>query len=132
MSGSIQYLNTDLDLKSSNDLSGLTAALESSGVFPLHVECGEDGNWHGTFETDIHFEEPEQTIAVMLSALESLAPSCREAWEQCFLRELNVGYDCGDKPWAFNQGLSKELLGRMANAGTSLRVTLYSPSTDTS
>ncbi len=40
-------------------------------------------------------------------------------------REFNIGYDCGAEPWAFNQGLSAHLLGRMATAGASLRVTIY-------
>jgi hypothetical protein len=38
---------------------------------------------------------------------------------------FNIGYDCGAEPWAFNQGLTAELLGRMAATGASLRITLY-------
>jgi len=37
----------------------------------------------------------------------------------------SFGYDCGLDPWGFNQGLSPKLLGRMAAAVASLRVTLY-------
>ena len=41
------------------------------------------------------------------------------------LREFNIGYDCGEEPWAFNQGLSAETLRRVAAVKASLRWTLY-------
>ena len=50
MDGTICYLNTDLDLTSSDDLTALAAVFESRGVFPLHVTRGEDGLWYATFE----------------------------------------------------------------------------------
>jgi len=125
MDGTIQYLNTDLDLRSRDDLSSLTSALESRGVSALHSAMGDDGLWHGTFETDESFDEPDANIAAMLDAIESLASELRATWFRCELREFNIGYDCGDQPWAFNQGLRSEILGRMAAAGASLRFTLY-------
>jgi hypothetical protein len=61
----------------------------------------------------------------MLAVVEALDPPLRSVWAGCSRREFNVGYDCGLEPWAFSQGLSAEILGRMASAGASLRVTLY-------
>ncbi len=61
----------------------------------------------------------------MQAVIESLVPPLRSVWAGCSQREFNIGYDCGLEPWAFNQGLSADLLGRMAKAGASLRVTLY-------
>jgi hypothetical protein len=69
--------------------------------------------------------EPEPNIATVLAAVESLAPPLRAVWSGCSLREFNIGYDCGREPWAFNQGLSAEVLGRIAAVGASLRWTLY-------
>jgi hypothetical protein len=123
--GVISYLNTDLDLTSADDLTALAAAFEAAGVPPLHVTKGEDGRWYACFETDEQHTEPAPNIAAMLAAVESLAPPLRSDWAGCSRREFNIGYDCGLEPWAFNQGLSADLLGRMAAAGTSLRVTLY-------
>ncbi len=125
MDGDITYLNTDLDLVSAEDLTALGAAFEAAGVPPMHVTRGEDGLWYARFETDEQYTEPESNIAAMLTSVEALAPSLRSAWAGCSLREFNIGYDCGLRPWAFNQGLSAALLGRMAAAGVSLRVTLY-------
>lgn len=125
MDNTICYLNTDLDLISAVDLSALAAALETCGVFPLHVSRVDDGQWRATFETKRQFTEPESNIAAMLTAVESLTKSMRAAWAACKLRDFNIGYDCGVQPWAFNQGLSSELLWRMAKAGASMRITLY-------
>lgn len=125
MHGITRYLNTDLDLTSPDDLTKLASAFEAAGVFPLHVTRGENGLWYATFETDEQYAEPEPNIAAMLVVVEGLAPTLKSVWAGCSLREFNIGYDCGLEPWAFNQGLSPELLGRMATAGASLRLTLY-------
>jgi hypothetical protein len=81
--------------------------------------------WHATFETSAELAEPEPTIAAMLAIVESWPRPLRSVWDRCTRRELNIGYECGAEPWAFNQALPAELLGRMAAAGASLRVTLY-------
>lgn len=125
MDNTICYLNTDLDLTSADDLTALANAFEASGVPPLHVTRGDDGLWYATFETEAQHAEPEANIAAMLAVVESCAEPLRSVWYGCIRREFNIGYDCGAEPWAFNQALSAELLGRIAAAGASLRVTLY-------
>ena len=127
MDDTIRYLNTDLDLISAHELTALTSALEAGGVPPLHTTRGEDGLWHASCETAEQFEEPEGNIAAILLVVESLNAVARAAWSACTRRELNVGFDCGAKPWAYTQWLSNELLGRMAAVGASLRITLYPP-----
>lgn len=122
----IRYLNTDLDLVGSVALDTLAAALEALGVFPLHCERSDDGLWYCTLETEKHdHTEPESNIAEMLSAIESLPDELMQTWGECSKREFNVGYDCGDEPWAFNQGLSNDTLRRLAQCGATFRVTLY-------
>ncbi len=125
MGGKISYLNTDLDLISCKDLTPLSEVFESRGVFPLHVTRGEDGCWYATFETLDQHTEPEPNIAAMVAVAESLRKQHRTAWRGCALREFNIGYDCGAEPWAFNQGLSCDLLRRVAALGASPRWTLY-------
>ena len=129
MDDTIRYLNTDLDLTSAGDLTALAAAFEAQGMLPLHVARGGDGLWRATFETGEQHEEPEPNIAAMLAVVESLAEPLLAAWAGCTRREFDIGYDCGSTPWAFHQGLSGELLGRVAAAGASLRITLYPPET---
>jgi hypothetical protein len=125
MDSKISYLNTDLDLSSSKDLTELAAAFETAGVFPLHVTHHEDGLWYATFETDDEHDQPEPNIAAMVTVAETLQEPLRSVWSGCARREFNIGYGCGAEPWAFNQGLSSRLLGRIATVGASLRITLY-------
>ncbi len=123
----IQYLNTDLDLVASRDLKPLTSALEKRGVRPLNVEQAGDGQWYSILEVEHEVEphEPEATIRVMLDAIEAIDGEAEELWAGCSKREFNIGYDCGDEPWAFNDGLTNSTLKRMASANTSLRITIY-------
>jgi hypothetical protein len=123
--GKIRYLNTDLDLTSGDDLTALAAAFEAQGVFPLHVTHGEDGLWYATFETAEDYDQPDPNITAMIAVIESLVEPLRAVWSSGTLREFNIGYNCGMEPWAFNQGLSSPILGRMAAVGASLRFTLY-------
>ncbi|MCE9545176.1 MAG: hypothetical protein K8T25_06630 [Planctomycetia bacterium] len=126
MDDTIFYLNNDLDLVSAEDLTVLAAAIESAGIPVLNaVTLGDNGLWYASFETNEQYAEPEPNIAAMLAAIEALPQAVRTAWDRCREREFNIGYDCGSKPWAFNQGLSTTLLARISAAGASLRLTLY-------
>ncbi len=119
------YLNTDLDLTSADDLTELVKVLEASRIPPLHVGRGKDGIWYATFETEDHYEEPEVNIESMIEVVESLSEHLQSIWLGCLCREFNIGYDCGNEPWAFNQRLSSHLLARISAVGASLRITLY-------
>lgn len=122
-----KYLNTDLDVWSDRDLRPMEKALTSRGLFSLRpVEPGE-GQWFAVFETDATHPAPDENLAEMLSAVESLTDRAAAVWAGCSLREFNIGYQCGDEPWAFNHGLSNDVLRRLAAAGATLRITLYPP-----
>ena len=127
MKSEIRYLNTDLDLTAGRDLSPLATVLQARGVYALSVIRGEDARWHATFETAKCFQTPEESMSVLLDAVESLSGDARNLWSECRSREFNIGYDCGDHPWAFNNGLSNSVLARAAAAGATLRITLYPP-----
>jgi hypothetical protein len=121
----IQYLNTDLDLTSPNDLTPLSKAFKRQGAYCLHVTRGDDLLWYAIFEADVTSREPELSIATLITIIESLDRSARRLWRSCTRREFNIGYDCGSEPWAFNQGLSDQLIRQIAKVGASLRITLY-------
>jgi hypothetical protein len=123
----IHYLNTDLDLAAAVDLSSLAATFKSQGVVPLHLAPGEDDTWRAIFETSKSYPDPESNIAAILSVIEHLEQPELNIWQALTLCEFNIGYDSGDEPWAFNQGLSRELLQRITKVGASLRFTLYPP-----
>jgi hypothetical protein len=119
----IQYLNTDLDLVCDVDPATLVTELEAVDL-AVHVTPGEDGLFYVLCE-DSNDTEPEPNIVRLLDAIEALSGPAGELWTRCSKREFNVGYDCGDEPWSFNQGISNDVLKRMAGCGASFRVTLY-------
>ncbi|MGL5878572.1 MAG: hypothetical protein ACRC2V_12460 [Xenococcaceae cyanobacterium] len=121
----IRYLNTDLDLVATVDLGSLAKYFESYGFLILDVERGDDGLWFARLETNKQYEEPESNIAAMLAAIERFDEPEKIIWQSLTLCEFNIGYDCGNEPWAFNQGISNALLCRMAKIGASMRITLY-------
>ncbi|MSQ95238.1 MAG: hypothetical protein EXR98_11875 [Gemmataceae bacterium] len=127
----IYYITTDLDLVASRDLAPLAAALAEKRVFALSVTAHTDGRWYATLENDCDADrergsEPEKEIVTMLDAVDSLRGVARSIWSKCILREFNIGYECGDEPWAFNNGLTNATLRRMAKVGATLKITIYS------
>ena len=101
----------------------LATEIESHDLVAL-VNPGDDGLFYVMCE-DNNDTEPEPNIKRLLDAVDALSDGARELWARCSKREFNVGYDCGDEPWAFNQGLSNDVLRRMADCGASFRITLY-------
>src|SRR5512142_2736965 len=120
----IRYLNTDLDLVSANDLTTLVESLAARNIQPLHMDRHEDDLWYATFEAGVCWEQPEDTITVLLAAIESLDEPQRRAWWYCSTREFHVGYECRSEPWAFNQAISSQTLQRVTDVGAGLRITL--------
>jgi hypothetical protein len=121
----ITYLNCDLVLQSPHDISTLAALFQNCDMKLLHVTHGDDTNWYATIEPDDFYDEPAKSIDALLTVIEALPQPLKNDWLNCSPREFNIGYDCGDEPWAFNQSLSTDLLGRMAKIGGTLRITLY-------
>ena len=125
MSHKITYLNTDLDIKSSRDLTTFIKELENNEVSPIHSEQDEDGIWFYILETCQDFKGPEECITFLLDVLDSLSPQNKTIWESCLSKEFNIGYDCGDKPWGFQNALSAQTLQRLADSNSSLKITIY-------
>ena len=120
----IHYLNTDLEITSDADLRPLVAAFEARGVHPLYVGESETG-WRATLETYDERRTPETTIVALLKAIKALPIPMRKLWIGCRKREFDIGYECGDEPWAYNQALSPNVVARVASVGAGIRITLY-------
>ncbi len=121
------YINTDLDLAAWRDITPLTAALATRKMCVLHVTLGDDSKGRATIEMEKPCFTPEETIAAMLDAVESLESWTRAKWFDCTHREFNIGYECGTEPFSFGDGLTNETLRRVAQLGASLGLTLYTP-----
>ena len=123
----IRYLNTDLDLVSSSDLTALNAALEARGLLSLHLAQTTGNQWRASFETQTEYAEPDANIAGFCKVLEGLEGSLADDLRTCALREFNIGYECGPEPHSFGGAVSLATLRRIVEAGATLRITLYRP-----
>ncbi|APZ96293.1 hypothetical protein [Fuerstiella marisgermanici] len=119
----IRYLNTDLDLVCDTDPKFLIDDVEKSGLY-AHAHDGGDGVFKVLVE-DRNDSEPEPNIIRLLEAIETLSEAGRRVWNRCSKRDFNIGYDCGDGPWGFNQGLSNQTLRRIVECGATVSITLY-------
>lgn len=121
----MRYLNTDLDLISDEDLRPLAAALDPLGMFALHVGLDDDGMWRATFETEADEDEPAQSIAKMLAAVEALPEPMRLAWSRCTQRTFDMGFEDWPDVRSRSLILPASLVTRMAALGASLAITLH-------
>ncbi len=119
----IRYLNTDLDLVCDTAPNSLVDEFEASGLCAYAHDCG--GGEYSVLVEDMNDSEPEPNIIRLLEAIERLSESGRRVWDRCSKRDFNIGYDCGDEPWGFNQGLSNQTLRRIVECGATVSITLY-------
>ena len=94
----------------------------------LHYGCGDDGHYHASYESDCDGESTEsgaaRDILLIIDVLNSLSEVAKNELESCYLREFNVGFECGDS-WAYLHSIPHNALAATVNAGCSLAVTLY-------
>ena len=73
------YANTDFDLKSASSFDTLHNEL-SSGCLVLHYECGDDGHYHASYESDHDGESTESGAERDILLIISLLNSLSQAW----------------------------------------------------
>ena len=127
--GLTRYRTTDFDLTSPDEPTALSAALANRGFdLARAIMQYSDGVWFCGFAwcgSDVGYDNPESEIADALSAIESLDPLVRAAWDGCSFRLFDMAFDCGVEPDYFRQDLSAAILVRLAAVGATLRITLY-------
>ncbi len=120
MKHEIRYITTDLELWALVDLAPLANELVQRGLLPHYVGPWQNGSWSARFAMSESFPEPDSGIAAMLTAIEALNEPARSLWAVCTSRNFNIGYDCGNEPWAFNQQLLPTTLARLASVSAVL------------
>jgi hypothetical protein len=121
------YANTDFDLKSESSFDTLHNEL-ASGCLVLHYECGDDGHCHASYESDHDGESAdsgaERDILMIVNVLTSLSDNAKAELKSCYLREFNIGFECGDS-WGYVHSVPHKAIAAAADVGCSLAVTLY-------
>ena len=121
------YANTDFDLKSETAFDILHDEL-SSQCLVLHYIQAYDGHYTASYESNHDGELPvtgaERDITLIVDAIKTLSDTAKTELESCYLREFNVGFECGDS-WGYVHSVPHNVIAAAANAGCSLAVTLY-------
>ncbi len=122
-----EYVNTDFDLKSATSFDVLHREL-SSQCCVLHYGKGKDGNFHASFESshdgDLTVTGTELDILLIINAIKKLSRVARAEFDACYLREFNIGFNCGDT-WGFVHSIPHKVVAAVLDVGCSLAVTLY-------
>lgn len=124
----IGYLNTDLELATQYNPAALLEAFAENELTPNWVRKETDSCWRMALEiTESASLErnPAGTIEKMLAIIENLSGEARHVWETSSVRKFDIGYDCGDKPWAFSQVLPHSVLRRIVAVEAEIAITIY-------
>lgn len=121
------YANTDFDLKSETAFDTLHREL-SSRCLVLDYGQGDDGHYRASYESDGDGNSPVagagRDIILIVDVLNKLSDNAKAELESCYLREFNIGFECGDT-WGYVHSVPHNAITSAANAGCSLAVTLY-------
>lgn len=119
------FLNVDLDIESTSDLTVLKAELGRNvvdlgpgpvkpGCFPLRLEIVPQ------------YDTPDDTICAFCALLEGLSPKAKRAWQSAHKKEFDVGHDVAQGQHASQFSLRTETLKRLSALGATLGITFYS------
>ncbi|MFH1778268.1 MAG: hypothetical protein ABH952_12060 [Candidatus Omnitrophota bacterium] len=121
----IEYLNTDLNIKSAKPFKKLNTFLTGKKLLSLHYGKVK-GEWWGTYAIcNPQYKTPKKTIEIFLKELSQMGETIRKQWDQCNLKEFDIGYECGQKPGAFNNEIPKDILGKLIELDIGIRITIY-------
>ena len=123
-----QFINVDLDLKSSASLSPLLEAW-SDRVSDLYTP-EKDGRKHW-LRLGLHSQpaDPERGILEFCRLVRLLRGAGRAAWQKASSREFDIGIQAGMESRAAEWVLSRKVIDAIYSVGGHIRVTVYSPLT---
>jgi hypothetical protein len=117
------YINLDIDLISSEDLSPLASQLEKN-TFILRNQQVE-GRFYFSFEPLPYTKTPENSAKIVLALLQGLPSELKGLWASASSKVFNFGFESGVAPPPYISELSTETLGQIAELGASIAITIY-------
>lgn len=121
----IKYLNADLLLKSTKSFNELSKFLTSNGAFALHYGKENKKEWLGSFELEKECKKPKVTINSFLEILSKMDENSKKQWARCSKKEIDIGYECGEEPWAYNDEIPKSIIKKLSEFDIGIRITIY-------
>jgi hypothetical protein len=124
----VQYLNTDLEIESTSDLSKIVEHFGDDVLVHHHGEIR--GYQHASFSIAGSSTDADATINLFCELVESLPTEVREIWNACCARVIDVGYECGASPQTFQSQIRASTIKRVAKIGASVAITIYPETAD--
>ena len=123
-----QFINLDLVLRSSSDLTPLAEYL-GERVFVLSSGAAE-GEFHLVLEAGIVASDPETYIQYFLRLIDALPPEQRTLWAGCSSRIFDFGFEGGYNAPPLQMKLQPTMLGIFAERGLTVEITFYAHNDD--
>jgi Protein of unknown function (DUF2442) len=121
-----QFINVDLDLKSSASLSPLLEAWSDRASELYTPE--KDGRKHWLrLEPHSQPADPERGILEFCRLVRRLRGAARAAWQRASSREFDIGIQAGMERRSAEWVLSRKVIDAIHSVGGHIRVTDYSP-----
>ena len=120
-----QFLNVDLDVESSGDLSSLVTAL-GPVAFTLHDVVNTQGH-RVSFELNGNESmDAESTIQRFVDAIMALPGDARHCWNNATVRRFSIGIQAGVRPHSFVVGLKLQTLESLVSLASTVEFVVYS------
>jgi hypothetical protein len=119
------FINVDLDLKSSADLSPLLKAWTNQ-VTPHHVPKDGRRNWVRLTLTE-QTRDPAHAILGFCKLVRRLPSAGRLAWKKASTKEFDIGLQAGFESRAAEWVLHSTVIEAVRDVGARIRLTVYSP-----
>jgi hypothetical protein len=120
-----QFINLDLVLKSTSDLSEFVEHVDRQSFVLAHQE--HDGEWILVLELadDAPPRDPAAHTQRFLTLMSGLPDEARAVWTACTSRTFSYGFDGGSNAPSLDATISAELLSQIAGLGAEIGITIY-------
>jgi len=117
----IHFLNIDLDIESSTDISPLIQ--EWGNRISVHRNEEIDGVFYGSFETSC--SGVHRIIDEYVSLINGLSHTSRIIWDTAQRRDFDFGYESGSEPNNYHSRIESEYINKLAKVGGSVVISIY-------
>jgi hypothetical protein len=117
-----RFLNVDLELRATNDLTDLVQAF-SPGVIALNCMALADG-YLANLELATEPTEAEGAIRSFVVLIERLPSDARALWNNA-RRDFSIGVQAGSVPSSYELALTPAVLQLAANVGARITFVVY-------
>ena len=121
----IQYITTDLEFESTENLNNIVQELGDAIVPQLNQRV--DGKYCVSLSgsgSEIYLE-PEQTINEFCDLIERLSENSQGLWQGCKKRVADIAFESGSEPNHLTYNLSADLISRLERLKIGIAITIY-------